>query len=114
VKPHLGTALRPLAVGSPERLSDLPNVPTFSESGFNEIDGVAWMGLVLPAKTPEHIVLQAATHFRAAINTPVVSARLKTLEITPAVLCGAEFAAYLRRQYERTARIIKASNLKVD
>jgi tripartite-type tricarboxylate transporter receptor subunit TctC len=114
VRAHLGTALRPLAVGSPNRLSDLPNVPTFSESGFDEIDGVAWMGLVLPARTPETVVSHVAANFRAALDVPAVAARLKTLEITPAGRCGADFAAFLRRQHDRTARTVKAANLKAE
>jgi tripartite-type tricarboxylate transporter receptor subunit TctC len=50
VKDHLGAALRPLAVGSHERLAELPDVPTFSEAGFSEVDAMAWIGLVLPCK----------------------------------------------------------------
>ena len=49
VKAYLDSELRPLAVGSRERLAQLPDVPTFSQAGFDKIDAVAWIGLVAPA-----------------------------------------------------------------
>ena len=114
VKSHLGAALRPLAVGSRNRLAELPDVPTFSEAGFNEIDAVAWIGLVLPAKTPEQTTAQIAAHFRSALDAPEVKARFKALALIPVGLCGTDFGAFLREQQERTARIVKAANMKVD
>ena len=114
VRNHLGAALRALAVGSRERLADLPEVPTLAEAGFADIDAVAWMGLMLPAKTPEPVAAEIAAQFRSALAAPGIAARLKSLEFAPAGQCGAEFGAYLRQQHERSARTIKAANMKVD
>jgi len=114
LKAHLGTELRALAVGSRDRLADLADVPTFSEVGFGEVDGVAWIGLVLPAATPEVLVTRIASHFRSALQAPEVGAKLTALEFKAAGQCGAEFGTYLRQENARIARVIKASNMKGD
>jgi tripartite-type tricarboxylate transporter receptor subunit TctC len=111
VKDHLGAALRPLAVGSYERLAELPDVPSFSELGFTEIDAIAWIGMVLPAKTPEDITAQIATHFRSALDMPGIRTKLKALGLMPIGKCGGDFASYLREQYERYGRVVKAAGI---
>jgi tripartite-type tricarboxylate transporter receptor subunit TctC len=114
VKNHLGTTLRALAVGSRQRLAELPEVPTLAEAGFADIDAVAWMGLMLPAKTPEPVSAQIAAQFQSALAASEIATKLKALEFTPAGQCGAEFGAHLRQQHERSARTIKAANMKME
>ena len=48
--------LRPLAVGSHERMTSLPNVPTISESGYKDFETSQWYGILVPAKTPKAII----------------------------------------------------------
>jgi tripartite-type tricarboxylate transporter receptor subunit TctC len=112
VKDHLGAGLRPLAVGSYERLAELPDVPSLSELGFTEIDAIAWIGLVLPARTPEDITAQIATHFHSALDVPGIRTKLKALGLTPIGKCGEDFASYLRQQYDRYGRVVKAAGIK--
>jgi len=114
VRGHLGGALRALAVGSQTRLAELPDVPTFVESGFKEIDAVAWMGMVLPAKTPDHQTAAIASHFRLALDSEQIKAKLKTIGLAPAGICGPEFGMYLREQYQRTIRIVRATKMNAE
>jgi len=112
VKDHLGAGLRPLAVGSYERLVELPDVPSFSELGFAEIDAIAWIGLVLPARTPEDIKAQIAAHFRSALDGPGIRTKLIALGLTPIGKCGEDFAGFLRQQYDRYGRVVKAAGIR--
>jgi len=112
VKEHLGGALRPLAFGSHLRLAEFPDVPTFSEAGLAEVDTSAWVGLVLPANPPEHMVAQIAAHFRSALEAPRVKAQFEALALTPVGLCGRDFGAFLLEQQARTARTVKATKMK--
>ena len=109
VKAHLGSELRPLAVGSRERLAQLPDVPTFSQAGFDKIDAVAWIGLVAPAKTPYLTVVQIATHFRSALDASAIKSKLEALGLTPITLCNAEFASFMKEQQEWVARMAEPS-----
>jgi tripartite-type tricarboxylate transporter receptor subunit TctC len=114
VKTHLGVSLRALAVGSRGRFAELPDVPTFAEAGFDEIDALGWIGLVVPANTPEQSVGQIVTHFRVALDAPEVRSKLQALALQPLGVCGKEFAAFLREQHERTAGVVKAANMKAE
>jgi tripartite-type tricarboxylate transporter receptor subunit TctC len=113
VAPHLKTGrLRAIAAGTPKRIPMLPDLPTIAESGFNDYEVSAWFGTFAPAKTPPDTVAQLQEWFRAAMQAPAVKSKLELQGLDPAGLCGGDFAAYLRRQYEDYDRIIRESDLK--
>jgi tripartite-type tricarboxylate transporter receptor subunit TctC len=105
--------LRPVAVTSTARVPSLPDVPTIGESypGF-EVD--FWWGLFAPARTPEAIVSQLAQWFTAAMQEPALKGKLNELGFFPAGICGKDFAALLRKQYDDYGRAIRGANIRVD
>jgi tripartite-type tricarboxylate transporter receptor subunit TctC len=106
-------SLRAIAVTSTTRVPSLPDVPTIGESypGF-EVD--FWWGLFAPAHTPEAIISQFARWFTAAMQEPVLKDKLNELGFFPAGICGQDFAALLRKQYDDYGRVIRDANIKVD
>jgi len=106
--------LRMLAVGTPERLSKFPDVPSVTELGFADAEWVGTLGVVAPAKTPKERVDQLIGWFKAAIGAPEVLARFDQLGLYPMGLCGADYAAYLSRKYEENGKVIRASGIKVE
>jgi tripartite-type tricarboxylate transporter receptor subunit TctC len=109
VKAHLSAELRPLAVGSRDRLAQLPDIPTFSQAGFDGIEAVAWIGLVVPAKTPYQTAVEIADRFRSAIDAPTIKSKLGALGLTPTTLCNAEFGSFLRERREWIGRMVEPS-----
>lgn len=105
--------LRALATGSRSRVEALPDVPTIAELGYQDFEAQARLWLFAPAKTPKETVAQLAALFTAAMKAPEVRAKLVAQGLYPVAMCGADFAAYLRNQYEQYSRIIGASNLGV-
>jgi len=105
--------LRAVAVTSKTRVPSLPDVPTIAESypGF-EVD--FWWGLFAPAHTPDPIISQLAEWFTAAMQQPALKARLNELGFFPAGICGADFAALLRKQYDDYGRVIRDANIRAD
>ena len=68
--------LRALAVASPTRVKDLPDVPTFAEAGFPDAQVVSWYALVAPSKTPAAVRQRLNEEFTKALADPGVRDRL--------------------------------------
>ena len=72
------------------------------------------MGIVAPAKTPPETISMLSRWFATALQSPETKAKLKEQGIYPVGSCGADFAAFIRRQSDDYARIIREANIKVE
>ncbi|MEI7804569.1 MAG: tripartite tricarboxylate transporter substrate binding protein [Hyphomicrobiales bacterium] len=106
--------LRALATSSRKRIEPLPDLPTVAESGFKDYEVDLWWSLFAPAKTPKEIVSQLAGWFSAAMQAPEVKAKLVAQGFSPVGMCGPDFGALLRRQYDDYGRVIRDANIKVE
>jgi len=110
-----GGRLKPLAIGGKTRLSLLPDVPTFAESGYPEIPSNAWFGLFVPAGTPRDIVLKLHGEITRMLKEPefnqkeVVAKGYELVASTPE-----EFTAFLAADSVRNARAVKISGAKAE
>jgi tripartite-type tricarboxylate transporter receptor subunit TctC len=104
--------LRALATGSRTRAEALPDVPTVAESGYKDYDVENWFGVSAPAKTPKETVSQLVGWFTAALQVPDVKARLAVQGLYPVGICGADFGAFVRKQYDDYGRAIREANIK--
>ena len=102
--------LRALATTSPTRIEQLPKVPTVAESGFKDFESEIWFGVMAPAKTPNVIVSQLADWFIAALQAPEIKTKLETLGLFSVGLCGADFGAFIRKEYDKYGRAIRETN----
>jgi tripartite-type tricarboxylate transporter receptor subunit TctC len=107
-------ALRPIAVGSKARFAGLPDVPTIPELGYTDYEAESWNGVLAPAKTPKDTLARLTDWFSAAGNSAGVKDKLGALGLGPSVLCGPDYAASLKRQYERFGTAIRASNIMAE
>jgi tripartite-type tricarboxylate transporter receptor subunit TctC len=105
--------LRPVAVTSKERVSPLPDVPAIAET-YPAFEVDFWWGLFAPAHTPQALVSQLTEWFTAAMQTPELKARLNELGFFPTGICGQDFAALLRKQYDEYGRVIRSANIRAD
>jgi tripartite-type tricarboxylate transporter receptor subunit TctC len=114
--PHLRSGkLRALAVDTPARLQDQPDVPTVVEAGFPpEMVAVQWFGFVAPAGTPDAIVRRFNGEVGKALQSPEVVGRLQKIGVAISSGTPEHFDGLIRSETERWARIIKERNLKVD
>ena len=104
--------LRALATPSAKRIEPLPDLPTVAESGYKDFAAEVWFGLVTTGKTPTETVSQLTGWFRTALQAPDVRAKLVTHALYPNPICGADFAAHIRRQAEEYRRVIGELNIK--
>jgi tripartite-type tricarboxylate transporter receptor subunit TctC len=106
--------LRALATTSATRIEPLPEVPTIAEAGYKDFDITNWVGLFAPAKTSKATVSEVAGWFVAAMQVPEVKANLAIQGLYPVGMCGADFAAFLRKQYDDYGRFIRDANIKAE
>ncbi|HZE09972.1 MAG TPA: tripartite tricarboxylate transporter substrate binding protein [Burkholderiales bacterium] len=107
--------IKVLAVGTPQHHPDFPGVPTMAESGLPGFEETApWVGMLAPAGTPAPVVARLSEDMRKSIARPETRERFKALGAVAIADTPAEFAAFLRKDYERWARVIKTSGVKAE
>jgi tripartite-type tricarboxylate transporter receptor subunit TctC len=115
VSEHLEAGkLRALAIASRTRIGSLPELPTVAESGYEGYEADVWYAVVAPAKTPKETVSQLADWFTAALQAPEIKPKLVVQGFVPVGMCGADFAALLRKQYDDFGRVIRDANMKAE
>jgi tripartite-type tricarboxylate transporter receptor subunit TctC len=106
--------LRAIAVAERRRIAALPDTPTLDESGLPGFEATAWIGLGARAGTPDAVVLQLARDATDALAQPESLRRLAALGIEPRPMSPPEFAAFIRRDTERWAEVIRRSGATVE
>ncbi|MFO6421713.1 tripartite tricarboxylate transporter substrate binding protein [Hylemonella sp. W303a] len=108
-----GGQLLPLAVGSAQRASALPEVPTTAEAGVPGSEFNFWIGLFAPGKTPRAIVDRLNAEVVKALATPEVKERFLALGADAWTLTPRDFDAYIRNEIKNNAALVKAAGLEV-
>jgi tripartite-type tricarboxylate transporter receptor subunit TctC len=106
--------LRALATASRTRIKALSDVPTVAESGYKDYEVDIWQGAFAPAKTPKDTLSRLAGWFTAASQVPELKAKLEVQGLYPVGMCGADFASFLRKQYDDYRRAIREANIKAE
>ncbi|MFP5476238.1 MAG: Bug family tripartite tricarboxylate transporter substrate binding protein [Gammaproteobacteria bacterium] len=109
-----GGKVRPLAVANATRLPQLPDVPTFAELGFKNVEAAALVGLVVPAATPAETVNALNKQVVAAINAPDVHKKLIDFGVEPVGNTPAQFAELLKGENARWHKLIRDLNITLD
>ena len=91
-----------------------PNIPTFKEMGYKDIEGVGWNGIVVPAKTPPSIVEKLSQAIVKAVRMPDVVQKLEQTGFEVTGTTGAEFDRIIKQDREKWGPIIKASGFKAE
>jgi tripartite-type tricarboxylate transporter receptor subunit TctC len=113
VLPHaMRGALRPIAISGRQRAPQMPDVPTFIESGFPGFNFVTWNGLLAPAGTPREIVERIAQEVARAANDPKVAARLAANGVDPLGDSPQEFAATIAADIAFWTEAVKISGVQ--
>jgi tripartite-type tricarboxylate transporter receptor subunit TctC len=106
--------VKALAVTTAKRSALAPDLPTIAESGLAGFDINTWFGIFAPAGTPREVVERLHAEFTRALAMPDVRERLTNLGAEPVGNRPEEFAAYIKAEGEKYARVIKASGAKAD
>jgi tripartite-type tricarboxylate transporter receptor subunit TctC len=120
--PDIATALpqiragkiKALAVASDRPLPALPDVLTVGESGYPGFEAWAWQGFVAPAGTPRDVVMKLHGAFAKVMADPVIIQRLSESGFQPQTSTPEHFAAYMKSEIAKWAKVIRESNISLD
>jgi tripartite-type tricarboxylate transporter receptor subunit TctC len=107
--------IKALAIGGPKRSPLLPQVPTFAELGYPEVETHAWFGFFLPARSPGEAVMRIYSDTRKILEEPEFRQRQlidKGYEVVGS--SPADFASYIRKDRESRGRAVKISGAKAE
>lgn len=106
--------LRALAVTSPQRNAQLPQVPTTAEAGLPGVQISAWYGVYMPASTPKAVQQKVHDEVNKVIAMAETKTRLEAVGADLRPMSQADFAAFHLAEYQRFGDIIRKNNIKLD
>ncbi|HYJ98006.1 MAG TPA: tripartite tricarboxylate transporter substrate binding protein [Burkholderiaceae bacterium] len=109
-----GGKLRPLAVTTATRSSQLPDVPTMQEAGYPSVGITTWYGLYATGGTPKAVIDKLHAELQRALKLPDVQERLRGLAGEASTLNLEQFAELNRSEFDRYGKLVKAANIKAE
>ena len=106
--------LRALAISGATRSPQLPDVPTFIELGYPEIQEYTWVGFFAPKGTPPEIVQKLNDAINRALQMPDVREKLEALTLEPVGGTPQQFADYVRAEVVKWGIVVKETGARVD
>jgi tripartite-type tricarboxylate transporter receptor subunit TctC len=100
--------LTALAISTPTRASDLPDVPTTLEAGYPDSDYTVWYGVFMPAKTPRDIVQKFYRAATGVLQSPAMQQKLKQLAVDPFPMTPEQFDQYVAKDLDANGRLFQA------
>jgi tripartite-type tricarboxylate transporter receptor subunit TctC len=113
IMPHVRAGkLRALGVTSTRRVAVVPDIPTIAEAALPGFESVQWYGLLAPAKTPRQIVERLHKEVVAILRAPDTAARLASDGAEVVASSPEEFAAFLKAETVKWAKVVKAAGIQ--
>jgi tripartite-type tricarboxylate transporter receptor subunit TctC len=109
-----GGKLRGLAISSPKRSPNLPDVPTVAESAIPGFEVYEWNGLFVPAATPDAVANRLHAALVDVLNEDDVKKRFADLGAQPVGSTPAQFADYLKKEDAKWSDVVRKGNIKAD
>ena len=106
--------LKGLATGSAKRLPMLPDLPTIAEAGVPGYEYAAWYGFVAPANLPKDVLAKLNAEIVRALKLPEIADKLSGAGVIVVAGTPEEFAAHIKSEMDKAAKVIKAANIKPD
>ena len=106
--------LIPIVVAAPQRLTQLPNVPTFKEVGLEPVNRMAYYGIYGPKGLPKEVVDKINSGVKKALEDPAVRKRIEDTGSLVVANTPDQFGAQIKAEYEVYKKVVEQSKLKLD
>jgi tripartite-type tricarboxylate transporter receptor subunit TctC len=111
---HRDGRVKIIGIGSAERASALPEVPTIAESGLPGFRSITWFGFVAPPRTPTALAERINKDLAEIIRSPEITARIRGMNMEPIGSTRAEAAKFFAEETELWGKVIKQANITVE
>jgi len=113
--PHIREGkLRPIAVGMPQRIAALPEVPTVAEQGYPGFETSQWYGIIAPSGVPKEIVTRLSLAVNEAMRANAITERFAKDDAVAGGGTAEDFGRFIRAEQERWSAVVKKSGLRLD
>jgi tripartite-type tricarboxylate transporter receptor subunit TctC len=113
--PHVRSGrVRAIAITGAQRTNALPDVMTFAQAGLPTYDASSWNGVLVPAGTPRAIVDRLNTELVRILKSPSVLERLEQDGAVPVPTTPEEFAAFIKSEIAKWAKVVQAAHIRID
>ena len=106
--------IRAIAISGDTRLLSLPEVPTFTEAGLPGFVGNSWQGVMAPVKTPKTIIDKLSVEYARILRMPEVRDTLQKMGADPMIGSAEQFAALIKADLVRYAKLIQDAKIKLE
>ena len=106
--------LRALAVTAPQRIPELPDVPTMDELGYRGMPPDSWQAIVAPARTPSDVINKINAVVNQGLATPELQDKIKRLGGVPEPRTVQQFADYIADQYKRWGEVLRITGVTLN
>ena len=115
LKPHIDSGkVRGIAIGSAQRSEGAPQLVTFAESGYPGFEASTWWGLLVPARTPAAVIARLNTELNKSLEDGAVKKRLLSHGATLKYGTPVEAGDLYTTEFEKWAKVVKATGAHVD
>jgi tripartite-type tricarboxylate transporter receptor subunit TctC len=106
--------VRPLAIAGDQRSSDLPEIPTITETGIGDFDASTTYGIFAPVGTPKNVIDRLGSEIRRALDDETVQGKLRAAGVQPRFGAPDEITRMLEARIPQWADVIKAAHIQLD
>ncbi len=106
--------LRAIAVGTPQRIPSLPDVPTVAEMGYPGFETSQWYGVMVPAGTPKPVVDRMAAEINKALKSSAITQRFAQDDAAPGQGGPEAFAAFIKKEQARWEQVVKRAGISIE
>jgi len=103
-----------IVVAAPQRLTQLPNVPTFKEVGLEPVNRMAYYGILGPKNLPKEVIDKVSNGVKKALEDPAVRKRIEDTGSLVVANTPEQFAAQIKAEFEVYKKVVDAQGLKLD
>jgi len=106
--------LIPIVVAAPQRLAQLPNVPTFKEVGLEPVNRMAYYGILGPKNLPKEVIDKVSTGVKKALEDPAVRKRIEDTGSIVIANTPEQFAAQIKAEFDVYKNVVDTQKLRLD